>query len=63
MEKPTEIQLVIISDDFRDFIDGIGCCFKYHLSIVDSDSNDELHWCGTGVFFEIPDKPADTHSS
>ena len=28
VEKPTEIKLIIIPDDFRNFIDGIGCCFK-----------------------------------
>lgn len=28
MEKPAEIKLIIIPDDFRNFIDGIGCCFK-----------------------------------
>ena len=28
VEKPAEIKLIIISDDFRNFIDGIGCCFK-----------------------------------
>ena len=27
-EKPAEIKLIIIPDDFRNFIDGIGCCFK-----------------------------------
>ena len=28
VEKPAEIKLIIIPDDFRNFIDGIGCCFK-----------------------------------
>lgn len=28
VEKPTEIKLIIIPNDFRNFIDGIGCCFK-----------------------------------
>ena len=33
------------------------------LSIVDPDSHNKLHWCRTGIFFEISDKPADTHAS
>ena len=28
VKKPAEIKLIIIPDDFRNFIDGIGCCFK-----------------------------------
>lgn len=28
VEKPAEIKLIIIPDDFRNFIDGIGRCFK-----------------------------------
>ena len=28
VEKPAEIKLIIIPNDFRNFIDGIGCCFK-----------------------------------
>ena len=28
VEKPAEIKLIIIPDEFRNFIDGIGCCFK-----------------------------------
>ena len=28
VEKAAEIKLIIIPDDFRNFIDGIGCCFK-----------------------------------
>ena len=28
VENPAEIKLIIIPDDFRNFIDGIGCCFK-----------------------------------
>ena len=28
VEKPAEIKLIIIPDDFRNFINGIGCCFK-----------------------------------
>ena len=28
VEKSAEIKLIIIPDDFRNFIDGIGCCFK-----------------------------------
>ena len=28
VKKPTEIKLVIISDNLRNLIDGIGCCFK-----------------------------------
>ena len=28
VEKPAEIKMIIIPDDFRNFIDGIGCCFK-----------------------------------
>ena len=28
VEKPAEIKLIIIPDDFRNFIDGIACCFK-----------------------------------
>ena len=28
VEKPAEIKLIIIPDYFRNFIDGIGCCFK-----------------------------------
>lgn len=28
VEKPAEIKLIIIPDDFRNFIDRIGCCFK-----------------------------------
>ena len=28
VEKPAEIKLIIIPDDIRNFIDGIGCCFK-----------------------------------
>ena len=28
VEKPAEIKLIIIPDDFRNFIDGIGCYFK-----------------------------------
>ena len=28
VEKPAEIKLIIRPDDFRNFIDGIGCCFK-----------------------------------
>ena len=28
VEKPAEVKLIIIPDDFRNFIDGIGCCFK-----------------------------------
>ena len=28
VEKPAEIKLIIIPDDFRNFIDGLGCCFK-----------------------------------
>ena len=28
VEKPAEIKLIIKPDDFRNFIDGIGCCFK-----------------------------------
>ena len=28
VEKPAEIKLIIIPDDFRNLIDGIGCCFK-----------------------------------
>ena len=28
VEKPAEIKLIIIPDDFINFIDGIGCCFK-----------------------------------
>ena len=28
VEKPAEIKLITIPDDFRNFIDGIGCCFK-----------------------------------
>ena len=28
VEKPAEIKPIIIPDDFRNFIDGIGCCFK-----------------------------------
>ena len=28
VKKPTEIKLVIISDNLRNIIDGIGCCFK-----------------------------------
>ena len=28
VEKPAEIKLIIIPDNFRNFIDGIGCCFK-----------------------------------
>ena len=28
VEKPDEIKLIIRPDDFRNFIDGIGCCFK-----------------------------------
>ena len=27
VEKPAEIKLIIIPDDFRNFIDGIGCLF------------------------------------
>ena len=28
VKKPTEIKLVIISDNLRNLIDGISCCFK-----------------------------------
>lgn len=28
VKKPAEIKLVIISDNFRNLIDGISCCFK-----------------------------------
>ena len=63
VKKPTEIKLVIISDNLRNLIDGISCCFKQNLSIGDSDSYNKLHWCGTSEFFEISDKPADTHPS
>ena len=28
VEKPAEIKLVIISDNLRNLIDGISCCFK-----------------------------------
>ena len=28
VEKPAEIKLIIIPDDFRNLIDGISCCFK-----------------------------------
>ena len=28
VEKPAEIKLVIISDNLRNLIDGISCCFQ-----------------------------------
>ena len=28
VKKPTEIKLVIISDNLRNLMDGISCCFK-----------------------------------
>ena len=28
VEKPAEIKLIIISDNLRNLIDGISCCFK-----------------------------------
>ena len=60
-EHPAEIQRIFISNNPGDFIHRVICCFQQHLCICDADGCDKLHRGCAGEFFEIPDKPTDTH--
>lgn len=61
-KQPAEIKRVIISNDPGDFIHGIVRGFQQHLGVCDTDGCDKLHGGSSCVSFEVPDKPADTHS-
>ena len=62
-KQSAEIQLIVIANNRCNLVDGILCGFKQDLCIVDSEGQDELHRCLSGVFPETANKPAHAHTS
>ena len=62
MKDPAEIQGIVIPDNARNLIDGVSCIFQQYLCVGHPKRSNELHRCFPGIFFEVANEPAHTHT-
>ena len=60
LKQATEIQRIIITDNICNLCNIIRSGFQQILSIGNAQRENILRWCGTGIFFKIPNEPTDT---